>query len=296
MQSRMEELKPMSSSSDHVMNINHDVNHEDELDENATFMPEFFAEVGHIKNSLSIIRRNLKAIQDAYDRQAMNASQSGELDELMEATNEATGQVRSSLRKMKEETDEFDAANPHKRVRVNMHVVLTKKFMSLLSEYQILQTTLRDRSKEKLMRQASIVKPGVSDEEIETMLNSGDDLFGDKLITENRHEEAKNALLTMQEQHRDLNILETNIQELHQLFTEMSSLVESSNDSLTHVERDIQQTGINAMSAAHQLAIARAHEQARRRKVAALVSGVLSLVVIACVIVGILMYTGTIKT
>eukprot|EP01101_Sappina_pedata_P007769 TRINITY_DN416_c0_g1_i1.p1 TRINITY_DN416_c0_g1~~TRINITY_DN416_c0_g1_i1.p1 ORF type:complete len:295 (-),score=119.21 TRINITY_DN416_c0_g1_i1:142-1026(-) len=294
MQSRIEELRPMDSHSpETVLTINHD----EDGQEDSTFMPEFFTEVGHIKNSLSIIRRNLKAIQDAYDRQSISSSsQSSECDELMEATNEATAQVRTSLKKMKEETDEFDASNPHKRVRVNMHIVLTKKFMALLSEYQQLQTTLRDRSKEKLIRQAAIVNPDATDEDIELMLNSGDDLFGDKLASESRHSEAKNALINMQEQRRDLVVLEANIQELRTLFAEMGSLVESATETFTNIEKDMQTTSVNAMSAAHQLAIARAHEQARRRKLATLITGIVTLLLLGIAIVGVLMYTKVIKT
>jgi len=48
---------------------------EDGMDgEGEAFMPEFFEEVGQIKTLMSLIRRNIKAIQDEYNKQQWSAS------------------------------------------------------------------------------------------------------------------------------------------------------------------------------------------------------------------------------
>jgi len=75
--------------------------------EDQSFMPQFFEEVGQIKTSMSLIRKNIKTIQDIYDKQSWSSVESSqrnkveELEELMGATNGASGQVRNQLKQMK---------------------------------------------------------------------------------------------------------------------------------------------------------------------------------------------------
>jgi len=290
MQNRISELSSIQAD------VKLDFSEEDN-DENEKYMPEFFAEVGNVKTSMSLIRRNLKAIQDAYEKQSVSVSnQSNELDELMDATNSASGQIRTALRKMKEETDSLEPTNPQKRVRINMHAVLTKKFMSLLNEYQTIQTQFRDKTKAKLIRQATIVKPGVTEAEIEVMLNSGGDLFGDKIMAETKHTEAKNALKMIQEQQRDLQHLEEHLHELHQMFIEMGTMVELATENITKTEIIMDTSHLNALAAAKNVSIAHGHEQSRRRKILLVTTVILTLLLVAAGVVAILFGTGAIKT
>jgi len=55
-----------------------------ELDDEsgAAFMPEFFEEVGQIKTLMSLIRRNIKLIQDEYNKQTWAANESKKNDAL----------------------------------------------------------------------------------------------------------------------------------------------------------------------------------------------------------------------
>jgi t-SNARE complex subunit (syntaxin) len=273
---------------------------EADTEENAQFMPEFFNEVGQIKASMSLIRKNLKTLQDNFDKHwataSQNSSYSQQLDELMEATNASVVKIRTSLKKIKDETDFMDASNPQKRIRTNMHSVLLKKFLVLLTDYQTMQTQFRDKSKERLVRQAEIVKPGVSHEEVEELLDAGGNVFADKLMSEAKHSEAKNALKNIQEQQRDLKNLERNIQELHQMFVEMGSLVDMASEQVTKVEEHVGESALHTTAAVHAVAKAKAFEQQRRRKIAIVVSSVLSLLLIAAVIVAALMATKVIAT
>jgi len=286
MQSRIDELDT-SVQSEGKRDITVDVNEFNE--ESQAFMPEFFAEVGQIKTAMSLIRRNVKAIQDAYDKQSwtqVDTSNSfSELEELLDATNSASGNVRNKLRIMKLENDKIPAEDAQKRIRTNMHAVLSKKFLLLLQEYQALQNSYREKTREKFQRQAEIVKPGVTREEVDAMLETGSDYFGDKLLSETKHTEAKNALMRIQEQQRDLKHLEKNIHDLHQVFLDMSNLVEASQETLEKVELDMTQTVGAASTAVHQVTKAEEYTMQRRRKFTIVATAITTVVLIIVVVV-----------
>jgi len=158
--------------------------------------------------------------------------------------------------------------------------VLTQKFISLISEYQTLQNNYKDKFRERVQKQAEIVKPGISRDEVDQMITTGSGVFSDQLLSDQKHSEAKNALLQMQEQQRDLKQLEKSIHELNQLFIDMQNIVESSSESITHLENNINQSvQISGASVTH-LVKANEYANIRRRRVAFTLLAILLLLLI----------------
>jgi t-SNARE complex subunit (syntaxin) len=288
MQDRISELSPSIQAEKSVVI---DIGADDMNEEEQAFMPEFFAEIGNIKTSMSLIRKNIKTIQDIYDKQpwsSLESSQHGkieELEELLSATNAAAGQVRAKLKEMKESNDQLASEDAQKRIRSNLQSVLAKKFLALLQDYQALQTAYRDKSRERFQRQAEIVQPGVTREQVDTMLESGGDYFGDKLLSEKRHTEAKNALMAIQEQQRDLKHLEKSIHELHQLFLDMEVMVDSSTETMEKVEMDLAKTVQVSSVAINELKKAEEYTMQRRRKFTILATGIGTVVLVIVIVV-----------
>jgi len=179
-----------------------------------------------------------------------------------------------------------------------MHAVLSKKFLALLQEYQSVQNAYREKSRERFQRQAEIVQPGVGREQVDQMLASGGDYFGDKLLSDKKHSEAKNALMNIQEQQRDLKHLEKNINELHQVFMDMEILVESATERMESVEIDVAKTVESGAHAVHALKKAEEYTMQRRRKITILAAGITTIVlIIILVVVGIvLIKTGVLSS
>jgi len=289
MQNRLSELSP-SVQSERQVSI--DVGFSDELNpEEQAFMPEFFAEVGEIKSSMSLIRKNIKSIQDIYDKQpwsSLDSTQSqkiSELEDLLDSTNAVSAQVRNKLKNMKTENDRLSSENAQKRIRTNMHAVLSKKFLVLLQEYQSIQNSYREKSRERFQRQAEIVQPGVTREQVDAMLDQGGDYFGDKLLSDKRHVEAKNALMAIQEQQRDLKHLERSIHDLHQVFLDMAVLVEASNETMEKVELDLTSTVESGTVAVHNVKLAEEYAMARRKKFTILATAIATVVIVIVVVV-----------
>jgi len=175
---------------------------------------------------------------------------------------------------MKHDIDKSDDAQ--KRIRSNMHSTLTKKFLEIMTEYQTLQTQYKEKIHERVKRQAEIVKPNISNEEVTKIINSGssDALFSDQVVTVDRHSEAKNALIYIQEEQRGLKNLERSILELQQLFIDFQAASENHSANITEIDVVTSETAIGVQQGVTHLAIANEYAQTRRRRVAALITTV----------------------
>eukprot|EP01101_Sappina_pedata_P009244 TRINITY_DN533_c0_g2_i1.p1 TRINITY_DN533_c0_g2~~TRINITY_DN533_c0_g2_i1.p1 ORF type:complete len:348 (+),score=115.99 TRINITY_DN533_c0_g2_i1:130-1044(+) len=273
MVSRLSELQASNEIAIEMQQMDATPAYDDDSD-----MPEFFSEISEIKSSMSVIRHNIKSIQDAYDKHSWSPSDTSstlaELEELLDTTNAIASTIRNKLKQLRTENDDLSPEDPQKKMRSSMHTVLSKKFILLLQEYQALQNSYREKTRERFQRQAEIVKPGVSREEVDTMLESGGDYFGDKLLNENRHGEAKNALARIQEQKRDLNRLERNLQEINNMFLDMNALVDTSTERLDVLEGSVSNVVLNSAIAAQNLVDAEAAVMAKRRRFTLLASGI----------------------
>ena len=98
------------------------------------------------------------------------------------------------------------------------------------------QTKYKNKYRERVERQYRIVKPDVTREEIDAAFEGGPNaqpqIFTQQILQGPGHASARNALADIQEKHRDIMKLEASIAELHQLFLDMSVLVESQARSL----------------------------------------------------------------
>ena len=204
-----------------------------------SFMQNFFDEAGDIKKTMASIRYNIRQIEQSHGEclTAVSADQGREsterLEELMRTTNGMATQVRNRLKSMDVENKEYARSNvgaSEARIRSNMHGTLTRKFVDLMAEYQELQTKYKNKYRERVERQYKIVKPHASKDEIDAAFDSGDsqdNVFTQQILQGPGHAAARSALADIQERHKDITRLETSIQELHQLFLDMSVLVES---------------------------------------------------------------------
>jgi t-SNARE complex subunit (syntaxin) len=187
---------------------------------------------------------------------------------------------------MKQENDALPAENPQKKMRTNMHSLLTQKFIALVQEYQTVQTNYREKFRERFQRQAEIVKPGVTREEVNEMIETGTLSFTDKMLSDQKHTEAKNALMSMQEQQRDLQQLEKSIQELHQVFIDLSTTVEASTEVVSGVETKVNQSVSYTGAATKNVTTANEHAMSRRKRIGIAITTIVVIALIIAAIIG----------
>jgi len=293
MQDRLSELKKKAGAEEPV-------SHEDiELGEKSEpggsggeeFMNDFFKDVGTIKGFLANIRRNVKQIEEKYVQQLNSISieqvgSKNEAQNLIDQTNPIVTDVRKRLEKMKTDNTTFAAAKhaspTEVRIRANMLSTLTSKFIEVAQEYQEVQTTYKNKYKEKVERQYKIAKPDASQEEIDDALESGDSskIFANQILDTHLHAQAKNALAYIEARHRDILKLEASIQELHQLFVDMAILVESAGEMLNQIEYNVNKSVAYTTEGVEELRQAIVYQKKSRKKMMILACICIILVVV----------------
>jgi len=241
------------------------------------FMNAFFRDVGLIKGAMSGIRKNIKQIEEKYVIQLNSVSVdqnkgSNEVQALIDTTNGQVTEVRHRLDKLKSDTAAFQnskaATSTEVRIRANMHSTLTQKFLELVQEYQEVQTTYKNKYKEKVERQYKIAKPDASPDEIEDAMQSGDSskIFANQILDTHLHKQAKDALAYIEARHKDIVRLEASILELHQLFVDMAVLVDSQGELLNQIEFNVSQSVAYTTDGVSELKKAVEYQKKSRKK------------------------------
>jgi hypothetical protein len=115
------------------------------------------------------------------------------------------------------------ASSAESRIRGNLQSVLSRKFMETMSEYNECQQKYKSLYQEKAKRQYLIVKPNATDAEVEQVISGeSKSVFADSMMSGGQQ-----ALNEMQDRHKDIVKLENSIRELHQLFVDMATMVDS---------------------------------------------------------------------
>jgi len=211
------------------------------------FMGDFFREVESVQANITLIKRNVRSIQSlsnelivgAAGDEKQNALNTQQLDQLITETNKVVSDTHKRLEAMAEENKKTDKnATPAEiRIRNNMHGNLCKKFTAVARAYGDVQTAYQNSSRERLARQCKVVRPDLKDEEIEAIVDKGDDaVFRDAILEHDLRDKAQQALSYVENKHNDIVKLNNSIMELHQLFVDMSVLVAAQGELIDQIE------------------------------------------------------------
>ena len=253
-------------------------------------MQDFFAEVQEIKQSMELMRNNVRLMEESHSENltAMSTDQSrrwsNQLEELTQATNRIVAQVRDRLKELDEANKEHAArykstteGATESRIRTNMHGSLTRKFVELMADYQDLQTRYKTKYRERMERQYRIINPTATKEEVQVVVeNPQADLFSQQIAGQTA---VRNALADIQDRHKDLLRLETSINELHQLFLDVSVLVEAQGELLNQIEHAVGNSVINTGGALEELRRAN-HYKRRKREFDCWVASVILIIIV----------------
>jgi len=248
----------------------------------------FFETVSEIKSGMATIRRNIKAIEESYGQSlvALNVDQksSDELEKLIDSTNLAAADLRNKLKEIDAENKQLEKSvkgTAQYRIRTNMHQTLTRKFLDLMQEYQEVQTKYKNKYRERVERQYKIAKPDATQEEIDEALESGNtQIFQKQILDMQHHQQAKEALIYIENRHRDIMRLEQSIKELHQLFLDMAILVEAQGELIDQIEYNVSQSVAYSKEAVKQLNQANQLQKKSRKKMCCLIVILLILFVV----------------
>ncbi|KAK5851225.1 hypothetical protein PBY51_002035 [Eleginops maclovinus] len=231
----------------------------------------FFKKVQEIHEGLHSLKRmvsNLENKQKAVLGEPLpDDSMKRELQTLREEIKTLTGQIQRKLKSIEPKKGEEDGKYVpiNSRMQRTQHGVLSREFVELMGHCNTIQAQYRDRNVERIKRQLKITGNNVTDEELDSMLESGQtDVFTQNILSDAKA--TRQALNEIETRHDEIMKLEQSIRELHDMFQYLAMEVEAQGDMVNRVESNIKQSTDFIEKAKENVEKAVVYQQKARKK------------------------------
>ena len=208
------------------------------------FMKTFFDQVQLIENGMAELTTNMPVISRLHD-QILNAYQEHEERKYHKQLTALTDQCSSSayslnamIKALEEGIDVYLSPNSaDHRMCFTQHVSLSRKLRTLITQYQTLQKSYREKQKLRFQRQYRIINPQASEQEISALLESEHrgPIFAESILSAQLRDDSTRVLNDVKYRHREIVDLSKKIVQLDQLFTELDSMVVQQDDIVNQV-------------------------------------------------------------
>lgn len=204
----------------------------------------------------------------------------GEMERKVEA-------VRARLKRIAEENKRFRKEHPEHpavvRTRIVQHTQLARAFMDLVGKLEQAKETHRATVRRELRNDVRRIAPHLGDAEAEQAIDQG---RVEQVLVQRERGVTRHQLDSIRARNAQFTQLEKSVTALHQMFTDMSIIVDGQQDLLNDAEYNVEQALPRIRNAAGELEIARTHQKRRRKKVICLI---VLLIILVLVIVGIIL-------
>ena len=229
---------------------------------------EFHRSVETIEQQIEKLFEMLPALERVHLRALEAKSDSRSHQELEKrnknATNEIT-KIRDDIKGLEAYVIELRTPND-KRIAKSQQQKIQKRFLDFITRYQNLEFDYREKYKNQVERQLKIVHPNASDNEITQMIetDSSSNLFNS--VQSKKFGDTKAALDEVEQRHQDLMKIEKNVIELHQLFTEMTLMIQQQGEVIDDIETHVSNTVNYTEQANQEIDKAIEHRRSTRKK------------------------------
>ncbi|XP_064425661.1 syntaxin-4 [Latimeria chalumnae] len=207
-------------------------------------MDEFFQEVRQVRQGIDAIRNKVTELEKAQTSVlSVPDPESGtkELQRLRDEIKDLAQHVRKKLKDIelkKGEEEEDNRYSVDSRMKTTQHGILSREFVDVMSQCNVIQAKYRDRNMDRIRRQLRIKQDSVTDEELEKMLDSGEtSVFTSNILKDTQT--TKQALNEIETRHEEILKLERSIRELHDIFMFLAIEVEAQGDAINRIESNI---------------------------------------------------------
>jgi len=212
------------------------------------------------ENNAKIARLKEKHISATLTEQEKAISE--ELDGLIAENNKYCVTVKSELEYIENEVQkaqEKEKEEPETRIKDITFRALKAKFIEVLKETQNTQIEYKTAVKGKISRQAKIIDPTLTNEQVEEVCNDpeGAGKFLANKMLGSGHVRLRNAVADIQDKYKDIRKLEKSVETIHQMFIDMQMLVQAQGEILDNIELNIQEAHDYTKKANVQLAKAK---------------------------------------
>ena len=246
-------------------------------------LEDMIKQIDQVDTNNQEINRLTLIILNETQLEKINAAKA-ELDDKIDENKRLGKRIRSILKQQNGDIADENAAPNHSnatRIHQSQINVQSRRFYGLWTKHNEQMDEYKNKLKEMFRRQCRIAnRNDLTDEDIETMLSDGNfEMFA----TLGETAKAQQQLRDLENRHADFVKLEKSIQEVYELFIELSAMVEEQGNSLDLIEMNIESTAANANEGAKNLKQARKKKK-KTRKIK-IISGAVVSVVVAVVII-----------
>ncbi|MED6250750.1 hypothetical protein ATANTOWER_008162 [Ataeniobius toweri] len=231
----------------------------------------YFKKVQEIHEGLRTLKR---MVADLENRQKTvlgvalpEESMKKELQTLRDEIKKLAGQIHKKLKNIEPKKGDDDGKYIPINVRMQrtQHGVLSKEFVELMGHCNTIQAQYRDRNVERIQRQLKITGTNVTDEELDTMLESGQtDVFTQNILIDAKA--TKQALNEIESRHDEILKLEKSIRDLHDMFQYLAMEVEAQGEMVDRIENNIKQSSNYVEKAKDNIEQAVTYQKKARKK------------------------------
>ncbi|XP_062510487.1 syntaxin-1B-like [Corticium candelabrum] len=223
---------------------------DDAYGEGATGWPDLFSQVDEVQdrvNRLEVLINSMRQLHDEIIHTPLLDHSKGKspaerLESMMDEVKSEARSVQARLKNMEKKLEEEQrGASRHStelRIRKAQHSHLSRKFMSVMEDYNRVQTEYRDQCKDRIVRQLNITGKEMTASEVEEKLDEGDlQVFTQDIILDN--ERVKQAIGDIEARHNDIITLEKSMKELLELFQELATMVYEQGELINNIENNV---------------------------------------------------------
>ncbi|OSC99023.1 t-SNARE [Trametes coccinea BRFM310] len=236
-------------------------------------MSNFYNQVTSIQDGIGQFSSNVSRIADLHAR-TLSSTDEGSGRHNEELLDDLVGQTRQLSNELKERIQAL-AAYPVTRaqdqvIRKNQTALLRQKFVEVLQNYQQVERDYRVKYRQRVERQFRIVKPDATPEEVAAVVNdtegAGAQIFTQALTSSTRYGESRIVHREVLERHNDIKRIERTLEELAQLFNDMSVLVAQQDEAIDQIQSRAGSVEADTRAGLQQTEKAVEHARSARRK------------------------------
>ncbi|CDS39914.1 syntaxin 1a [Echinococcus multilocularis] len=215
--------------------------------EDGSYLSAFFSQVEQIRGEIDKIATLVAEIKQKHSEILAAPNQDertkARVEEIMAEIKRCAGGVRCTLKQLdlsiqQEEKAGGDVADI--RIKRCQHQTIGRRFVEVMQNYSKAQTDYRDANKKRILRQMAIADRNITDEELEDMLESGNpQIFTQSILADTQL--ARQTLSEIEARHQDIIKLEQSIKELHDMFQDLATLVDSQQETIDKIEYNVDQ-------------------------------------------------------
>ncbi|KAI8647828.1 t-SNARE [Parasitella parasitica] len=206
-----------------------------------------------------MLNENIDAIEGLHTAALISSNErqwaqlASQLENMKKDTQSRNLNIKARLTEL-EHANNKQSPTSNGQIRDTQFAALKKRFMDTIQRYQDIERAYQQKYRQRVERQIRIVKPNATQDEVDDILDNADDdaqIFTQSLMQATRRGHAKAVQSEVQNRHDDIKNIEKTIVELHQLFMDMSLLVEHQQETVNTVEQNADTAAVQLEEGTH---------------------------------------------